>query len=540
MERAENLFDKTYQIPRSESGLWAINYLVRKLRIPISSDVVEKVKYHPDYPSLLALSKSFSEWGIENLPVKLSILNLATIPLPAIAHLNCNGGRFVVLEKIVNQMVHYVDPEKGLIAELITEFGLKWSEAALLVSYTDGRTEAKPYRSGMGRVARLLSANWWTILALPLVLIPLIFLPVKTFELYLLNVLGSILSYALVLRQFGSQEGFLSFICKIGSGCDTVLHSRGSRILRKIYLSELCLLYFAGGVTTILISYSNSFATSIVFSLSIIALPVTVLSIVYQGFLGKWCPLCLGVVAVIWLEVFFLHEESVSFSIDALLMTIFGYCWPLLFGVAFGKKFRESFRVVRLEQLLEGFLKNDHVFQYLLDRQDPILIEPMKHEFRLGVADAPIKLTLVSSPTCVACVQAYAIVLQLLRRFEGRISVLFRFPVPELTEHSEELTAFKIVGRLLAISKNDQSMLNALSSWYQGGKDNVHQWALDNPAVDIDGGQVCEVILKTNEWCKSNRITILPTFLINSRRLPKEYSINDLAYQIDHLVKRVK
>lgn len=67
---------------------------------------------HPDYPSLLSLSESLLEWGIETKAVRGTINDLSEADYPGIACLKNN--QYGVLESVNDKNVEKVPGKKKL------------------------------------------------------------------------------------------------------------------------------------------------------------------------------------------------------------------------------------------------------------------------------------------------------------------------------------------------------------------------------------------------------------------------------------------
>jgi ABC-type bacteriocin/lantibiotic exporter with double-glycine peptidase domain len=68
--------------------LWLLIRWLQKLNIPVSARYIkEKFLSHPDYPSLLSITDSLNELGIENAALVVDKEKLNEIPIPFLAHI---------------------------------------------------------------------------------------------------------------------------------------------------------------------------------------------------------------------------------------------------------------------------------------------------------------------------------------------------------------------------------------------------------------------------------------------------------------------
>jgi len=71
---------------------------LRELKIPISKTYLkQQLHCHPDYPSLLSITDTLTDLGIENTTVQIQKDQLHEVTPPFLVHLNSNGGEFVVI-----------------------------------------------------------------------------------------------------------------------------------------------------------------------------------------------------------------------------------------------------------------------------------------------------------------------------------------------------------------------------------------------------------------------------------------------------------
>jgi ABC-type bacteriocin/lantibiotic exporter with double-glycine peptidase domain len=92
---------KPLTMPRAIS-LQLYQYL-QLLEIPVSFEYLSrKIQSHPDYPSLLSITDTLDELGIDSATVHIGKGQLHEAPVPFMAHLNGNGGEFVIIKNLSN------------------------------------------------------------------------------------------------------------------------------------------------------------------------------------------------------------------------------------------------------------------------------------------------------------------------------------------------------------------------------------------------------------------------------------------------------
>jgi len=321
------------------------------------------------------------------------------------------------------------------------------------------------------------------VLAILLALLPLSIIPLSLLSIYILKIIGGILCYFLLQKQFGSGNATIDVLCKMGgkSDCDSVINSSASTIFGVIHLSEIGFWYFVGGLLSMIIGTlaANSLLSGVLAILSIAVLPFSLFAVYYQGWvIKKWCPLCLVVMAVFWIE-FIAHlilGDLVNMNWNSLSIAFVGFSIPLIFWLSVRQQFLDSFKLPRVRRSLNRFLKSERAFQRLLEDQPEIEIGKFSNELQVGVGEAPITITIVSNPVCEPCAYAHSVVEDLLEQFEGKIKVVFRFAINPSDAKS---VSYEMLSHLMALllTTSSEKPIEALSNWYvKNGKSNVKKW----------------------------------------------------------------
>ena len=529
-----------------DNAVSALKNLALMMDLKVSTNAYNEVVKHPQYPSVIALIVTLKEWRVESIGVQLGIHQLKDIPYPAIAYLRNNNGHFVVLQKWDYDYLCYIDSEIGAVRETISDFQKKWTGVVLLVEANERSGEVGYEEKRKKEVFYQWSHYIVWMLSVIFLILPSFVISISVVPYYLLKIVGAAFCFLLVQKQLGVTSKAVDAFCGLGSksNCDEVIHSPGSKLFGVISLSEIGALYFAGGILTLMISaFAGISTSSLMVTLTVLLLPFTLVSVYYQWRIVKaWCPLCLVVMLIIWLEVLFLVPvlSSVSFEIKSLVISGLGFSLPLIFWLSIRERFMDSYRLPNLERTLYRFTRSKQVFQSLLYKQPKIDLGNFSHEIKTGNAEAPVTITLVSNPNCGPCSAAHAAVEDLLERFENKIKVNFRFT---LNPNEPESNSTKVVKHLIALSLTDsKNSLQALSSWYlQGGRIDINQWMSKYTAPELDGekGKVNQILSEHANWCLRVGITATPTLFINGMKYPEEYTLSDLKFQIRNLLDSI-
>lgn len=530
------------QNEENDNTVAVVKNLFYLLKVDISENDIYRFKSKRDYSDLLSISKLLNEFDIDHLSVKITCDQLDNIPFPAIAHLHKHSGHFVLLEKIGNRMLQYIDPEIGVVTESVTEFDKKWTGVLLLVQANEESGEENYKEKRRREVFKEASAYLSLGLLAFLFLLPFLFLSWSSLPFYLLKVVGALFSFALLQKQFGGTNATVKAFCSMGShmDCDSVINSPASKFFGAVYLSEIGAWYFSGGVLSMIIGSFTAYSVApFFFLLSISTLPFSLLAIYYQGMvIKKWCPLCLAVMGILWIEfgARLLIGTSITPSWNSLSMAFAGFSLPLIFWLSARQSFLDALRVPALERNLNRFLKSVRVFQKLLEDQPVIDIGTFYHELQAGAVDAPVSITVISNPVCGPCAVAHFVLEDLFERFEGRLKIVYRFAV---NSGNTQSLAYEMLYHLIEMKLagySEYEVTKAISSWYTWGKSDINKWKTENPiSEETDRIMINAVVEQHFAWCSSASIKNTPTILINGRNLPDEFSLKDLKFQIRKL-----
>jgi ABC-type bacteriocin/lantibiotic exporter with double-glycine peptidase domain len=97
--------------------LWQLIKL-SKLKVTATS-LKNAIQQHREASTLVGLSDVLNEFNIPNLGTRLSPEQLYEIPLPAVGYFDINGGTFVTIKKIENDIIEWYHDQDGIIKESI-------------------------------------------------------------------------------------------------------------------------------------------------------------------------------------------------------------------------------------------------------------------------------------------------------------------------------------------------------------------------------------------------------------------------------------
>jgi uncharacterized membrane protein/thiol-disulfide isomerase/thioredoxin len=430
--------------PHSENALRAIESLLKLLNIKISSASLRNITYQPEYPSLYSLSCFLSDMGIKNLGVQVTEKEIHDIPCPAIAHLNRDGGHFVVLKK-VNDNVVYIDPDVGVVDKAVSDFVAECSGAMLLIdrsNYVENNIESKKWEEERNTVKHRFIAVG--LLAISIIY-TLLNLSLDIRLSFIVTVFGGSLSYALLIKWLGYGSG-LANLCGFGglsrANCDNVINSSVSYV-GTLHLSEVGLLYFFGKI--LLLLWGSIFSVQIsplLFVLAIIPLPFSLISVYYQSkVIGSYCPLCIGIMILLWADaglLAFFFELSRELSGDAIIALLFSCAIPLILWLPLREHVLNSARLVGVETAFHRLLNNNQVFASLTEDR-PIEVPNLGREVMLGNVNSKIELVFIASPFCLPCKKMHNAIMRLVSEYPEMIRVKVLFLLKSLSEADQSM-----------------------------------------------------------------------------------------------------
>ncbi|MFZ2907497.1 MAG: cysteine peptidase family C39 domain-containing protein [Cyclobacteriaceae bacterium] len=530
-----------------DNAFIALRDFISLLGVSVTLASLSKTKNHPDYPSMLSLSESLHDMRVENLAVNLSLTQLNEIPFPAIAHLRKNNGHFVVLKKIVKDQIFYIDSVEGLILESLEDFKSKWTGAVLLAEKSENSGEKNYTQKRRLEIAGKAKTICLLSLCALFLITPIMVVFNSSFFftwliLLIIKSVGLALCIVLLFKQLGLNNTFVNKVCNAAKGfdCNSILNSPASKLMGVMSMSELGMLYFAGGALSLLlmsIAKASAFGSLLIFN--IITLPYTAFSIYYQWRIVKaWCPFCLAVMMLFWLEFFILFQVADFNSVITEAPIIFmGFTIPVVIWLFFRDPFIKAQRVEGLERSLLKFKRSNKIFKALIERQPLVEIEEFPREIVLGNESAPTSITIVSNPLCGPCSFAHQELEDLLQRYPDHLNVKIRFLVnPDKNGSVDNTVAKEIIKN--ALSGNKGSVREALNFWFEDREKDVTKWLarVGSNKITQEETTLNEVIKKHHEWCSSLGINATPTFFINNKKLPEEYNVTDFKYHIRHLI----
>jgi len=512
-----------------------VKFLLKELAVNISkSTIINTLEDHPDYPNLLSISESLSEWHIENQAYKIEKENYDPEDLlfPFVAHLNPNGGSYILVHEINHDQVVYSSEaiEKGVMNE--AEFLTKWSGVALHATATKNSGE-KDYQTNTLK-------DKFSMLLTPLFLITALatlFLSIDTNAvnmgyavLLTLKLVGVVVSILLLTHSIDANNPLIKNLCSLGkkNNCNAILKSDAAKVTTWLNWSEVGFFYFTGSFLSLLYIPSSLLLLA---WLNIFTLPYTVYSLTYQYRHKNWCVLCCTIQALLLGEFLVnlltlnIFNTQLTTSLVNLAMVLLAFTLPILIWALVKPYLLKAALAKPLKQQLKKFKYNSTLFKQALQNQPKYSISDEMMPLTLGNPNAETTITMVSNPFCGPCAKAHELLDDWLSyRDDIKLKIIFS------TADSDDDEKTKVSRHIsaLALLKDTALVEKALNDWYSQSTKKYDQWALKYPVAHHD--DLPEVTKKQKAWCELTEIKFTPTIFIDGYKLPEPYRLEDIKY----------
>lgn len=521
-------------IKNAGNTVFVLNFLIKKLKIPVSSYTIEKdLQDHPDYPSMLSLMDCLTSWNIPNEAYKINkeTCNIKELPFPFVAHLQRNGGEFVFVQRIDDDLVSFSNEMEQNGKLKLSDFFKFW-DGVILYAEKDQSSGEKEYSQSL--IKGFINEARFPFLVF--ILLCSIFYTVDLggeslfyLVLLLLKLIGVGAGSLLLMHSINTSNPFIKNLCSIGkkNDCNAILKSDAAMVTSWLSWSELGMFYFSGTLVCLLL-YPSSI--ELLGCLNFLCLPYTIYSIGYQIKIKNWCVLCCIVQVLLWLEAAAFFRIGISFQnfdLGFFDMTGIVFCFlvPIAIWSCIKPYLLKSGQVKPLNQQLKKFKYNSTLFHQLLSSQAKHSVPDDLMPIVLGNAEAETVITIVSNPFCGPCGVAHKKLDELLdKRKDIQLKVLFA------TANDEEDVRTKVAKHFTALSLSKDKLLvgQALNDWYSQSNKSYDQWVEKYPSTISEGLEAA--MLKQNQWCDMVKVSLTPTIFINGYELVDPYSLDDIKY----------
>ncbi|MBC6110621.1 thioredoxin domain-containing protein [Pedobacter fastidiosus] len=526
-----NLFSRS-----KPNAVAVIELLLKTLNVKVSKTSIKTtLEEHPYFPSILSVSESLTDWYIENQVYQINKeeYNSDDLLFPLIAHLNVNGGVFILIHEINNKQIAYSNEIYSRVLMHEADFLKIWSGIAL---HAIAKTISGEKTYQINKIKDKF--NFAKTPLLITLIIVFVFLDLNYNALSVgyvillsLKFIGLVVSTLLLMYSINASNPLIQNLCSLGkkNNCNSILKSDAAKVTSWLTWSEVGFCYFICSLLSLRLIPSS---IHILAWLNVFALPYTVYSINYQYKNKNWCILCCTVQLLLILEFvaniftfdFFNIQLSPTLATSILLAFIFPILgWSLIKPVLMKAESANS-----LKQQLKKFKYNSTLFIQALKSQPKYNVSDELMPIALGNPNAETTITMVSNPFCGPCAKAHQLLDDLLSyRDDIKVKIIF-----STADHDDDRRT-KVSRHISALGliKDTAFVQRALNNWYQQSSRNYEQWAIKYPIEN--NHSLNEVTRIQKAWCELTEITFTPTIFINGYKLPNPYQFEDIKYLLD-------
>jgi thiol-disulfide isomerase/thioredoxin len=275
----------------------------------------------------------------------------------------------------------------------------------------------------------------------------------------------------------------------------------------------------------------------------LLVLPVTIYTLWQQAFVIKnWCPLCLVVTGILWLQAVISTIYFISYRQEVLLNLEISHALThtcLILVIMLGAIKLQKALVTQTQKeglFIENlaFRRNYHLFLPWYKEQEaiPDTLNMGHKGIQANEKMSTIQLIVITNPLCEACQRIHPVWEQLLEKYPEKISIEWRFYVP--ADNINDPRTMIAAWLLKQWQDNATKGLAALHEWYQ--KPNLQHF--DKQRISKKELEPMLPHLQAQfGWCKKHNLTQTPLLLVNGRRFPNWYMQEDIKHFIEHLLE---
>ncbi len=482
----------------------------------------QQLQSHPDYPSLVSITDTLDELGIENMSLVVDKERLDELPVPFLAHSPVNGGGFI----IVNNTEQQIKQDK--------EFDKNWDGIVVLAE----KPEAWQHSENEKALAKEKINRQRIIFSIAAIILVTGLSLFNHFSfslaaLLFVSIAGQGLAILIAQQELGISNEITEQLCNAGkeTDCNAVINSKGSKLSKWLNWADAGIIYFSSFLLLFVSAPGNLLLLSL---LSVLAIPFILFSVYYQWqVMKKWCTLCLLTVSILLVQFVLLLPIVLNlvkggteiFTVDGLsfaafIFTSIAAAWLLVVKPALQKNkelAEKSYSLLR-------FKNNPDIFNALLQQQRQVDTIPFENDLQLGNPDAPVQIMVACNPYCGPCAKTHEILHELVEK--NNIGLIVRFNVKAGEQNDKRTKIIQYILQCLAENGDGPDAIKRL----------LHDWFVmmdEEKFVSAypltERADVRQAMKKQEDWIEDADIRATPTIFINGHELPKQYRAADLS-----------
>ena len=507
-----------------------LNYLKRESYALDVSDLKLQLQSNPDYPSVKSITDTLDYFNVDNIAANVPKDALEQLPVFFLAIIDKDHSISIAQVEKKRERIKLLDSKGNKKTLSVVDFKELWNGTIIAIEKNS-------------EVVKSLSTSILKTPLLPLVLIAvfaiinsLVNFEVPHFFYIMSAIVGLYFSYYIIREDIGLFNQATSKICNStenNTSCSEVINTGSSKLFNSIALSDASITYFVSILMLLTVAGYNA---SFFLAISAVSVPIILFTIYQQAVvIKKWCPLCLGVAALLVAQaIFSLVSFSVwSFEVTYYLKSIFVFGFVYVTWLQLKSLFKEHLRFSEVETNFLKFKRNEVLFNTLLKQEpidEPIIIN-QNTSILFGNPDAALTIHTITNPLCGHCTKAFKSYHNLLIKHPEQINlnVIFNVPANNLEQASSQISQ-RII-ELYQHSKTEAFI--AFQQWFEIREAAIWLKQFGNPNDDalLTNLQAHKTI------CNNNKIAYTPATIINNYKFPKAYNIEDISFFIDDLTK---
>lgn len=506
--------------------------------------LTERIKAHPDYPSLASLTDLLDEWELDYSALQLEPSDLSQMEYPFLAHVVTNEGMedFEIVQsadQLNKDRERFLHAWTGIVV---------WVASSQSITSEDHKTSLLSERNNRNAL--------WVISSLILITLGLSYVwsySLLSIGYALFSIAGIIVSGAIAGYTMGVDNGISRSFCQVGaSGCQKIINSKFSQLLPQVHLSDLALVYFTGLllVQTFATGYQTQVISTLFLIPSVLAVLATLITLGYQTIKGEWCKLCLLLTGVIWGQAILLFS-SLSFPLELAADPSF-LSWSLLAFALAGSWIVIKPYVIKSQKVdsqnvtMRKWRQNPTWFNALLQVHKAIDRNIWTKEIFYGNPQGILQITLATGPYCHPCSIAHARLEHIFSRYPDDIGVKIRFVIKESKIKDKEATmaVLNTYQRLIwQQGDSPDSAQNPLAEeiikyWFQ--HQDLELFDEQYPPSDETSPGMESLLRQHIQWGKQFGIDQTPGFFVNGHEMPNPHTLVDLNIFLDSYIELLK
>lgn len=504
--------------------------ILRLLNVRYTTKYSNKIfREHPHKYNLYGLSRMLSDYGIENVGIKVKNKekDLEDLQLPFIAHVSDD---FRIVTKVDPDYVETIWRGKPLKTPA-KEFLYIWSGIVLMLESDQSSIEPDYRKNRQKELFDTIQKAFLVMLLFLCLLFPIVSGELykdlwKSFSL-LFNLTGVGVCFLLVQKQLYMRSEYADKICSLFSqrDCNNMLESDAAKFMGVIGWSEAGLGYFISNAL-ILLFFPSLLSYYVI--LNICALPYSFWSVWYQKVrVQQWCPLCLIVQFLFWtvfLANLLAHQIKMP---EPSLVDLLSFCCvyfiPFLLLNIVSPQMSEHRKIEQINQELSSIKVDEDVFAALLKKQ-PYYNTGINSDIVFGNPEGNVSLTILTNPHCMPCAKMHERVKAVLAK-NNHLKMQYVFS--SFREDMDISNKFMIAAYL----KGKEQAEQIYDEWFKKGKTEAqaffHKYGFDPDAIDES---VEREFLAHEKWKEITKLRETPTVIVDGYKLPEIYKIEDLQH----------